>query len=241
MIYSIRRYLSGVILAAVFPSIGHAQTVRPFDELEQRLKVDESVVATISTLAPASKFAAKTWVGPAPGFLHKAIEREAAQAAKQATVGQQGPEVPHVSWRVRHPVAFGALLGSPLPLVGTGIGACVGHLATAKQKKYSADAGSTKPDVPAIKRMVALLGPGERINVTKMNGEQSAGDIGGIAGDVFSIVPDGQTAPVPIAYADVRNISGKPMSGPAKAGIAACIIGPLVGFGLFAWAMSAES
>jgi len=169
------------------------------------------------------------------GILHDAIEREAVLAAG-AQAGPSPPDVPHASWRARHQVAFGAIVGSVYPLVGTGIGACAGHFASAKQKKYDAPS-SAGPDVRSVGHLVAVL-RGRQITVTTITGDQVKGVVGGVTAIEFGVTPEGQIGSVPIAYTNVRSIRGRPTSAKAKAGIAACIIAPVAAFGWAAWALS---
>jgi len=172
---------------------------------------------------------------------HRSGSRQDSTAQAASRVGAEPDDsqdgLPRVSWRVRHPVAFGALVGSAFPLVGTGLGACVGHLASAKQKKYDAPV-SGPPDVRSVKRLVALLGAGKQISAETTTGERIRGKIAGISGDMFSIVLEGQVTPVSVAYTSIQSMRGKPMSAGAKAGIVACTVGPVVGFALAAWGLS---
>lgn len=163
---------------------------------------------------------------PRPGFLHDAIGREATRAAQSAGSAQPAPEVPHRSWIKRHPVGGGALIGSAYPAVGTLVGMCAGHLATAKQKKYEAPASA--PDIRSVQRVVTGVGFGKEVTVTTANGNRMVGNIAGVGGEQFSITAGGQLAAVPISYADVRDIRGKPMSIGAKTGIVACTAGAVV-------------
>lgn len=89
-----------------------------------------------------------------------------------------------------------------------------------------------------MKSVVALFGRGKEIRVTKSNGDHASGNISGIGGHAFSLLPEGQSGSVQIAYADVRTVRGKPMSAGAKAGIVACTIGQAVGQTLLWWGLS---
>ena len=110
-------------------------------------------------------------------------------------------------------------------LLGAGAGALAGLIASASQKaRLKYEAPGNQPDVAAVKRMVARLGAGERIIVTGVNTQETAGKIQAIGQDDFTMMPNGQTAPVQIAYTDVRAVKAAQSLG-TKVGISVGVLG----------------
>jgi hypothetical protein len=114
-------------------------------------------------------------------------------------------------------------------LGGAGGGALGGSIASAVQKaKLNYDSPANQADVLAVKRIVARLGVDEGVIVTVANTQQTKGRIQSVGQDEFGVVPDGQTAPVQIAYDAVRSIKAKPLGIGKKVGIATGIVGGIV-------------
>jgi ribosome maturation factor RimP len=62
------------------------------------------------------------------------------------------------------------------------------------------------PDVPAARRVVAALGVGQHIVVKESGAKSIHGHIQAIDEERFVLLPDDSTAPVTIAYSDVRHV-----------------------------------
>ena len=111
-------------------------------------------------------------------------------------------------------------------LIGAGAGALGGLIASASQKaRLKYEAPDNQPDIAAVKRMVARLGTGERIIVTGINTQETAGKIQAIDQDDFTMV-SGQGTPVQIAYGDVLAVKAAQGAG-TKIGIVAGVIGAI--------------
>ena len=62
------------------------------------------------------------------------------------------------------------------------------------------------PDPAEARRVVLALGMGKHVVVNTTAGREFHGNIVAIEQGYFSVVPDRQTAPVQIAYADIKHV-----------------------------------
>ena len=194
--------------------------------------------------APMPLAAQESLAGPAAGPMTRAALRQAAQLPAQAPAPVAAtPTHGRQSWVARHPVLVGTL-------VGFGVGAVVGGTAEGVENPNAAIAGglgyagmgglvglaahavigasltyraSGQPDIPAVKRIVGKLGSGGYVDVVGVNSRRTIGTIQAIGEDEFSVVADGQSVPVQVAYADVRTIQPTPLSKGKKIGIWAAV------------------
>jgi hypothetical protein len=182
------------------------------------------------------------------GLIRAAIGREAARLEQTAAPNPSlKPEVSRQSWPVRHPVLVGMLIGTAVgvaidskeyatgrrpgdigTLVGAGIGALGGLVAHAMIGTSLRYTTLSEPDAFAVKRVVGKLGVGGQVVVISASSGPTRGRIQAIGQDEFSVVPEGGTAAMKVAYADVRSIRAKPLSAGTKVGIAAAVGSVLV-------------
>jgi hypothetical protein len=197
------------------------------------------VLVLIASGWPSRAFAqaspASSELGRAPGWLAKSLATEAAKLAGSAPAQTSAQAGTNRSWPGRHPVLLGTLIGTGVGtavdvkacnlgrggtgcsfwLVGAGAGAFMGLLID-----QSADSTGPQSGTVAVERAVNSLGVGRRVVVTEINARRTSGAIHAIDLDRFSVIPEGQTAPVEILFSEVRALK-KPMSTFLKIAIAA--------------------
>lgn len=114
-------------------------------------------------------------------------------------------------------------VGFPV-LLGAGAGALGGLIASAVQNaKLKYETSSNQADIATVKRLVGKLRIGEQIAVTGISTPNTTGRIQAVGEDNFTMMPNGQSAPVQIEYKDVRTLKVAGRLG-TKVGIAVGII-----------------